>query len=179
MWITVYCASQMGNNEIFLKAAEELGEWIGKNGHNLVFGASDSGLMGVVANAVLENGGKVTGVVPDVPEIKARMHKGLTDYVFTPDMAERKKKMIELADAFIALPGGIGTLDEITEVVCLSQLRIHTKPCIFYNLRGFYEPVYQQFEIMEETGLAHVEGNGKVYFASELDEIAEVLSRER
>lgn len=179
MWITVYCGSRTGNNEIFIKAAKELGEWMGKNGHNLVFGASNSGLMGAVADAVLENGGQVVGVVPDVPEIKARMHKGLTDYVFTADMSERKKRMIEMADAYIALPGGIGTLDEITEVICLSQLRIHTKPCIFFNLRGYYEPVYQQFEIMEETGFAHAGGNGKVYFCAELDEIADVLSRER
>ena len=175
MKITVYCGSQSGNDPKYVQKAQELGRWIASSGHELVFGASDGGLMGAVAGEVLTGGAKVTGVVPDVPLIRARMHKGLSEYIFTKDMSERKQKMIELADAFIALPGGIGTLDEITEVLCLGQLRIHTKPSIFYNVDGFYEPLKEMFAVMEQTGFSHAEGNGRVLFAENINEIEEFL----
>lgn len=176
MKITVYCGSSAGNDEIYMSKAYELGSWIAKSGHELVFGASNTGLMGAVANGALECGGKVIGVVPDVPAIKARMHKGLTDYIFSEDMSARKKKMLDLGDAFIALPGGIGTLDEISEAICLSQLRIHTKPCVFYNINGYYDPIYQCFEKMEDSGFAHLEGNGRVLFSDNLEEIGEYIT---
>ena len=175
MKIAVYCGSASGNDPIYAETAAQLGRWIALNGHELVFGASDSGLMGAVANAVLENGGTVTGVVPDVPEIRARMHKGLTETILTPDMSERKKTMLELADAYIALPGGIGTLDEITEVICLAQLRIHTKACVLYNVNGYYEPLRQLFETMDTAGFGHIGGNGRVLFSDDLEEIGRFI----
>lgn len=176
MKITVYCGSSSGNDKIYTEKAYELGEWIARNGYELVFGASDGGLMGAVANGVLENGGRVTGVVPDVPQIKARMHKKLTEVIYTKDMAERKTKMIEIGDAFIALPGGIGTLDEITEVICLAQLRIHKKPSVFYNIDGYYEPLKEVFRMMEKTEFAHKEGNGRLLFTDSLEELGRFLS---
>lgn len=175
MRITVYCGSSAGNDEIYMKRAYELGSWIAANGHELVFGASNSGLMGAVANGVLDGGGRVTGVVPDVPAIKARMHKGLTEYVYAADMSERKKYMIDMSDAFIALPGGIGTLDEITEVICLAQLRIHNKPAILYNIDGYYGALRELFEKMEQAGFAHPEGNGKLAFLDSIEEIESFL----
>lgn len=176
MKIAVYCGSSAGNDIKYKEAAVRLGEWMARNGHELVFGASDSGLMGAVANAVLDNGGKAIGVVPDVPIIKKQMHKGLTETILTADMSERKKTMLELADAYIALPGGIGTLDEITEVICLSQLRIHTKPSVLFDLDGYYQPLKELFAMMERAGFAHAEGNGRVLFSSDIEEIESFLS---
>lgn len=175
MKIAVYCGSQSGSSPVYTETAERLGEWIGRNGHELVFGASNTGLMGAVADAVMRNGGRTIGVVPDVPLIRARMHQGLSEYVFTQSMSERKQRMLELADAYIALPGGIGTLDEITEVICLSQLRIHTKPSVFVNVQGYYEPLKLMFDNMSAAGFAHEEGNGRVLFSDNIEEIAGFL----
>lgn len=176
MKIAVYCGSSAGNDEKYKNTAAELGRWMAENGHELVFGASDSGLMGAVADGVLNAGGVAIGVVPDVAEIKARMHKGLTKYVYTDTMSERKRQMIELADAFIALPGGIGTIDEITEVICLAQLRLHTKPSILYNIDGYYEPLRDMLRMTEKTGFAHPEGNGRLAFLNNLFDIGKFLS---
>ncbi len=178
MKIAVYCGSSAGNDDKYMRTAVTLGKWIAENGHELVFGASNAGLMGAVANAVLYNGGKAIGVVPDVPVIRAQAHKGLTETIFTKDMSERKKVMLELADAYIALPGGIGTLDEITEVICLSQLRIHTKPIVFYDVDGYYEPMMNMFTVAEKEGFAHKEGNGRVLFSDEIEEIASFITGE-
>lgn len=176
MRIAVYCGSSAGNDEKYKKTAYELGQWIGSHGHDLVFGASDAGLMGAVADGTLSSGGRAIGVVPDVPEIKARMHKSLSEYIFTKDMSERKKKMIDLSEAYIALPGGIGTLDEITEVICLSQLRIHTRPIVFYDVDGYWQPVKDMFATMERTGFSHAGGNGRVLFSDSLEEIGAFIN---
>lgn len=175
MRIAVYCGSSAGSDIKYKEKAYELGQWMGSHGHELVYGAANVGLMGAVADGVLDAGGRAIGVVPDVAGIKARMHPGLSEYVFTADMSERKKRMLELADAYIALPGGIGTLDEITEVLCLAQLRIHVKPSVFYNIDGFYEPVKEVFRMMEEKGFAHAEGYGKMAFLTSVEEIEEFL----
>ena len=121
MKIAVYLGSRNGARPEYVQAARSLGAWIGDKGHTLVYGGSRGGLMGELASAVLNHGGKVTGVLPDVDEIMNLKQKGLTEYIYTKDVAERRSKMIELADAFAVLPGGLGTLDEITEVLSLSE----------------------------------------------------------
>ncbi|MBP3280001.1 MAG: TIGR00730 family Rossman fold protein, partial [Butyrivibrio sp.] len=140
MNIAVYCGSSSGNNSKFMESAKYLGRWIGESGNTLVYGGACKGLMGALADAVLESGGKVIGVLPDVPRIQARKHTGLTECINTSSMAERKAKMIELADAFVALPGGIGTLDEITDVLSLSSLDVVKGPIVLFNTDGYYEP---------------------------------------
>lgn len=175
MNIAVYCGSLIGNDKVFAEAAKELGTFIAEHGHSLIFGANELGLMGVVADSVLEHGGRVIGVVPDIPAMLEGLHPHLTECIYTKDMSERKKKMIDMADAYVALPGGIGTLDEITEVVCLSQIGLHHKPCIFVNTAGFYEPVKDIFAMMERTGFAHPEGNGRVLFSDDIEEIGAYL----
>ena len=105
MNIAVYCGSASGNRPSFTEGAKALGSWIAQNGHTLVYGGSRTGLMGATADAVLAGGGKVIGVIPDVKLIQERRHPGLTECIETKDMAERKQKMIELADAYVALPG--------------------------------------------------------------------------
>ena len=146
MNIAVYCGSASGNRPSFTEGAKALGSWIAQNGHTLVYGGSRTGLMGATADAVLAGGGKVIGVIPDVKLIQERRHPGLTECIETKDMAERKQKMIELADAYVALPGGPGTLDEISEVICLARLGIENKACIRRSGRNqtFYRTIEQR-----------------------------------
>lgn len=154
MNIAVYCASSFGNNEIYRTETEKLIAYLAGNGCDIIFGASDTGLMSTVADTALKNGAKVTGVVPSLPLIFNARHKGLTDYIFTDTIAERRTKMIEGADAFIALPGGPGTLDEITEVICLARLGIIDRPCIIYNINGYYNPLKEMFKSIAANGFA-------------------------
>ena len=161
-----------GNDKKYERIAAALGTRIAERGHELVFGANSLGLMGTLADAVLAGGGKVTGVVPgNVPSILKGVHPGITSVIKTNDMSDRKRTMLEMADAYVALPGGIGTLDEVTEVICLSQIGIHKKPCILVNLDGFYEPLKEMLAVMGREGFAHPEGYGKLLFSQDLDEI--------
>ena len=146
MNIAVYCGSASGNRPSFTEGAKALGSWIAQNGHTLVYGGSRTGLMGATADAVLAGGGKVIGVIPDVKLIQERRHPGLTECIETKDMAERKQKMIELADAYVALPGGPGTLDEISEVICLARLGIENKACVLFDTDGYYKDLKKIFE---------------------------------
>ena len=177
MKIAVYCGSTAGNDSVFAENARALGEWMGRNGHELVYGGSHTGLMGAVANGVLHAGGKVTGVVPDVPAIKKRVHPGITKLIETDSVAERKTRMIELADAFLALPGGLGTLDEITEILSLQSLELVKGPVIFYNLKGYYEPMKLVFSRILENGFGKPEYFSQVHFPKRLEEVAEILGR--
>ena len=173
--IAVYCGSSPGNKEIFSEDIKKLGNWIGANGHTLVYGGCNTGLMGAIADSVLEAGGKVIGVLPDVPVIKARTHGGLTEYIETHTMAERKTKMIELSDAFIALPGGIGTYDEITEILSLSSLRIVKGPVIFYNTEGYYDIMKALLDNIVDNGFGKDEYFSRVLFSNDVEEIAKCI----
>ena len=175
MNIAVYCGSTAGNNSKFTDSAKELGRWIGENGHTLVYGGADRGLMGVLADSVLESGGKVIGVLPDVPRIQERKHKGLTECINTASMAERKAKMIELSNAFVALPGGIGTLDEITDVLSLSSLDVITGPVVLFNTDGYYEPFKKLLDNVIQNGLGRKEYFERALFSDDMKEIAEFL----
>lgn len=162
MNIAVYCGSTSGKKESYTIGAMALGVWIAEHGHTLVYGGANSGLMGTVANAVLANGGKAIGVLPDVPLIQSKRHPGLTEYINTADMAERKNKMIQLSDAYVALPGGVGTLDEISDILALSKLGIDEKPCVLFDIDGFYQPFRKvldtiiEAEFMLKSELSHV-----------------------
>lgn len=175
MNIAVYCGSSSGNNPRFIEAAKELGTWIGKNGHTLVYGGASKGLMGAVAGAVIEAGGRVIGVIPDVAIIQARKHTGLTELIETGSMAERKSKMIELADAFVALPGGIGTLDEITEVMSLCSLSIVKAPIVLFNTGGYYEPLKAVLDNVISAEFGREEYFSNVLLSEDLNEIADHL----
>ena len=136
MNITVYLGANAGNDPALAEAVRELGSWIGANGHRLVYGGSRSGLMGQLAQSALDAGGTVTGVEPQFFVQQELQHDGLTELIVTEDMTDRKTKMIELGDAFIAFPGGTGTLEEIAEVMSKLALNHLDAPCIFYNLNG-------------------------------------------
>ena len=156
MNITVYLGALEGKDPALKRAVRELGTWIERRrGNALVYGGNpQSGLMGEIAESVLQAGGKVTGVEPQF-FIKAELqHEGLTSLIITKDMSERKAKMIELGDAFIAFPGGTGTLEEIAEVMSMVSLKQLDAPCILYNLNGYYNDLQALLRHMIEMGLS-------------------------
>jgi len=139
MNIAVYCGSGFGKNPRYVQVAQELGTWIGENGHTLVYGGSSVGLMGVISQAVMDAGGDVIGVEPQFFIDAGVAQHDLTELIVVETMAERRAAMIERADAFIALPGGVGTLEEISEIMCRIRLRLTVAPCILVNIDGFYD----------------------------------------
>lgn len=179
MNIAVYCGSSAGSKEAYTIGAVALGMWIAENGHTLVYGGARGGLMGTIANSVLSNGGKVIGVLPQVESIQNRRHQFLTEYIDTKDMAERKAKMIELADAYIALPGGPGTLDELSDIISLQRLHINENPCILYDIDGFYQPLKAFFEEMQSSGFAAKEDFNRVLISKDLSEIEAFIQSRR
>lgn len=175
MNITVYLGANEGNDTSLRKAVEELGSWIGKSDNTLIYGGSKSGLMGVLASSVLSYGGKVIGVEPKFFIEKELQHDGLTSLIVTEDMSERKNKMIELGEAFIAFPGGTGTLEEIAEIMSKVSLKQLNAPCIFYNLNGYYNDMKALLNHMIEKGLSSKERQEGIYFANNLDGIKQIL----
>ena len=139
--ICVYCGSNPGADPAFAKAARELGRILADRGLGLVYGAGNVGLMGIIADAVLEAGGEVTGFIPKALEEKELAHTGITELVVVDSMHERKQLMADRADGFIAMPGGVGTLEEVIEVFTWLQLRFHAKPIGLLNIAGFYDPL--------------------------------------
>ena len=175
MNITVYLGASAGNDPAFLPAVQELGNWIGANRHALVYGGSKSGLMGALADSVLEAGGHVTGVEPSFFIEAEFQHDGIDDLIVTSDMAERKAKMIELGDAFIAFPGGTGTLEEIAEIMSKVSLKQLDAPCILYNLNGYYDSLKALLDHMIAMGLSSPERQQGISFADNLAEIKTIL----
>ena len=177
MNITVYLGANAGNDPALAEAVRELGSWIGANGHRLVYGGSRSGLMGQLAQSALDAGGTVTGVEPQFFVQQELQHDGLTELIVTKDMTERKTRMIELGDAFIAFPGGTGTLEEITEVMSKVSLGHLDAPCILYDLDGYYAGLKALLAHMVKMGLSSPERQSGIYFVKNLDEIKSILKR--
>ena len=176
MKITVYLGANEGSDPALKQAVQELGSWIGQSGNALVYGGSRSGLMGTLAESVLAAGGEVTGVEPQFFVDSELQHDGLTELIVTKDMTDRKTKMIELGDAFIAFPGGTGTLEEIAEVMSKVSLKHLDAPCILYNLNGYYDGLKALLGHMIEMGLSTKERQEGIYFADTLDEIERILA---
>ncbi len=177
MKITVYLGANKGNDQRLEEEAKRLGNWIGANGHDLVYGGSLNGLMGVLAKAVKDAGGKVTGVEPQFFIDAGFLYEEIDELIVTEDMSERKKKMIELGDAFIAFPGGTGTLEEISEVMAKVSLRHLHAPCILYDLNGYYAGLRMQLDTMIRLGLSNEERLSGIFFVRDLGEISEILTR--
>ncbi len=175
MNITVYLGANEGNDADLRKAVKELGTWIGESGNALVYGGSKSGLMGAIADSVLASGGEVTGVEPQFFIVNEFQHDGLTELIVTKDMSERKSKMIELGDAFIAFPGGTGTLEEIAEVMSKVSMKHLKAPCILYNLDGYYCHLKALLEQMIKKGLSSKERQEGIYFAESLEDIKRII----
>lgn len=175
MNITVYLGANEGKDPELKKAVRELGAWIGSCRHRLVYGGSKCGLMGDLAESVLMAGGEVIGVEPQFFLDAGMDYEAITQLIATKDIPERKAKMIELGEAFIAFPGGTGTLEEITEImsmVCLGHL---TAPCIVYNLNGYYDSLQALLANMVRMGLAYEDKIERICFAENLKDIKIIL----
>ena len=175
MNITVYLGANEGNSPDLKTAVRELGTWIGRSGHRLIYGGSKAGLMGELAESVLLAGGEVTGVEPQFFIDAGYEYNDITELIVTRDMSERKAKMIELGEAFIAFPGGTGTLEEISEImskVCLGHL---DAPCILYDLNSYYGHLKALLRHMIDMGLSSEEKQRGIYFADDLEEIKHIL----
>jgi uncharacterized protein (TIGR00730 family) len=138
--ICVYCGSSPGTAPAFVEAARDFGRVLAENGIGLVYGGGNVGIMGELSQSVLQHGGEVTGIIPDFLVAREHAHNTTQGLIVTRDMHERKRKMFELADAFVALPGGIGTLEELVEQLTWAQLGRHSKPVLVANIKGFWEP---------------------------------------
>jgi uncharacterized protein (TIGR00730 family) len=156
--VCVYCGSSPGRDEIYAKAGHLLGRSLAKSGLRLVYGGGTKGIMGAVAEGALKAGGKVTGIIPRFlinKEATETALDRLDELLITDNMHERKHKMFEKSDAFVALPGGIGTVEEIVEVMTWGQLGHHRKPIVFANVKGFWNPMLALIDHMSNEGFIH------------------------
>lgn len=151
--IALFCGAKTGSDPAFATLAAEVGHGLAQRGWTLVYGGGGVGLMRVVADAVLAGGGEVIGVIPDLLMQREVGHTGVTRLEIVPDMAVRKTRMIELADGFLTLPGGFGTLDELFEVVTLRQLGQHGKPIVLADPTGYWQPLLAACDAMRAAGL--------------------------
>src|SRR5262249_41788522 len=171
--ICVFCSSSNSIDEVYFDAARELGKAIAERGWGLVYGGSDVGLMGAVARAVHLHQGNVVGVIPQTIHARGIAYETADELLVTRDLRERKAEMERRADAFIAMPGGFGTLEEVVEVLTLKQLQLHTKPIIFLNINGFYDPLVTLFEHYYQQRFAKPDSRQLYYLAPDVTSAAE------
>ena len=169
--ITVFCGSSFGTDAIFKDQAKLLGETLAKQNIELVYGGANVGLMGAVADGVLDKGGKVIGVLPDFLRSKEIAHTGLTELILVKSMHERKTKMSELCDGVIALPGGFGTLEELFEMVTWAQLGLHKKPIAILNINGFYDSLIEMIQTMVDKGLLKEANQQMLLVSNEIEDL--------
>jgi uncharacterized protein (TIGR00730 family) len=175
MRICVFCSSSDVIEPAYFAAATWLGENMARRGDTLVFGGTNAGLMGALAQAVHLGGGKVIGVIPRFIADRGLAYEAADELIVTLNMRERKAEMEERAEAFLALPGGFGTLEEMLEIITLKQLQQHTKPVLFLNTGGFYDPLLALFEHMRQHRFAKAYSNALYHFAPEVDEVFRYL----
>ncbi|MDH9183874.1 TIGR00730 family Rossman fold protein [Staphylococcus epidermidis] len=175
MNIVVYCGASEGNLNIYKQETINLGEWIAEKGHILVYGGGNVGLMGLLADTVLKNNGKVIGVIPEFLIERELSHPNLTELLIVNTMSERKSKMVELGQACIALPGGPGTLEEITEVVSWARVGQNDSPCIFYNVNNYYKPIENMYDAMVKNDFLTSTDREKILFSNSLDSIEDFI----
>lgn len=176
--IAVFCASSSGARPEYVAAARALGSGIAARGYGLVYGGASVGLMNALADAALASGGKVIGVIPDVIMDREIGHRRLTELLIVRTMHERKALMADRADAFIALPGGFGTMDEFMEIVTWAQLRIHSKPCVLVNTRGYYDALLRFLDTAVDEGMVRAENHALIQVARDADEALTIVERE-
>ena len=172
--VCVYCGSSIGNEPAFEEAADRFGEILARSGVGLVYGGGGIGLMGVIARAVLREGGHVTGIIPEFLQKREIRFDEVSELIVTETMHERKQKMFELSDAFVALPGGIGTLEETVEMMTWAQLERHNHPIILANLQGFWNPLVELFDHFIERKFTHSRLRS---LYSVVDKVEDVLPR--
>ena len=174
--ICVFCGSSLGKDPIYQQMAQATGQAIAEQGKTLIYGGGRSGLMGVVADSALKAGGRVVGIIPNALVDRELAHKGLTELYVVNNMHERKTQMSEQADAFIALPGGAGTLEEIFEQWTWNQLGIHQKPCAFLNVGGFYDDLIKMIQGSVARGFSQSRFVDQLIVANDINEILTAFS---
>ena len=175
--VAVYCGSANGCNSAFLAEAKQLGSAIASAGFGLVYGGASVGLMGAVADSALAGGAEVIGVLPEILSGSEIAHRGLTRLEMVPTMHERKARMVKLADAFLMLPGGYGTLDEMMEIVTWKQLRLHEKPCILINIAGYWNGLLTFLDSTVEAGFLKPENRNLLEVANTVAEAVKLVNR--
>jgi uncharacterized protein (TIGR00730 family) len=158
--VCVYCGSSPGSDPAFVKTAREFGKILAENDVRLVYGGGSIGLMGALAGAVIEHGGAATGIIPEFLTAKERPRRLAQEQIVTHDMHERKRTMFDRADAFVALPGGLGTLEELVEQMTWAQLGRHKKPILVANINGFWDPLLALIDHMRTLGLVPAPARG-------------------
>jgi uncharacterized protein (TIGR00730 family) len=174
--VAVYCGSALGNNPAFLAEATELGRAIAAAGLGLVYGGANIGLMGAVADAALAGGAPMVGVLPEVLAVREIAHEGLSTFELVPTMHERKARMAELAEAFLVLPGGYGTLEEVLEAVTWAQLGLHEKPCILINTANYWDGLLRFLDTAVEAGFLKAHNRALLRVAAGADEAVGMLA---
>ncbi len=165
--ICVFCSSSAALDKTYFDAATDFGVQIGQRGWSLVYGGTDIGLMGTVARATHQGGGKVIGVIPETLHARGIGYSSADEFIVTPDLRQRKAVMDSRSDAFVTLPGGFGTLEEVVEVLTLKQLQLHDKPIVFLNTNGFYDPLVTLFEHFYEQKFAKFSSRDLYHIAPE------------
>ena len=169
--ICVFCASSLGNHPVYAETAFELGEILAENGIELIYGGAQVGLMGKVADGALSKNGKVTGIIPGFLQTKEIAHHSLNELITVQTMHERKALMHDRSDAFIALPGGFGTMEELFEILTWAQLSLHQKPIGVLNINGYYDPLIQLVDKMIEEELLRNEYKGMLLISDSIEDL--------
>lgn len=175
--VAVYCGSRMGNNPVYEAAARELGDALAKNDMGLVYGGASIGLMGAVADTVISGGAQAVGVIPTFMLNHEIAHEGLTRLHLTDTMHTRKAIMAEYADAFITLPGGLGTLEEIMEIATWRQLYQHEKPMVILNINGFYDPLIEHLKHTAAEGFMKQEDIERLVVCDDIESAVSLLNK--
>jgi uncharacterized protein (TIGR00730 family) len=175
--VCIYCGSNSGFKSSFRAAAVEIGQLCARSGLGVVYGGGGVGLMGAVADAALAKGGEVIGIIPKLLVEKEKEHRGVTQLFEVETMHERKKMMFDLSDAFIALPGGIGTLEEIVEAFTWQQLGYHQKPVGILNVDGFFDPLLTFLSDMEKNGFLRKENLDSLLIEEDAETLLEIMSK--
>jgi len=175
--ICVYCGSGPGTDPAFVESARAFGAILAKNDVGLIFGGGSIGMMGAIAKSVLDHGGKVTGIIPEFLVAREHAMRGADNLIVTRDMHERKRKMFEMADAFVAMPGGIGTLEEVVEQMTWVQLGRHRKPILLANIKGFWNPLCALIDHMRKLEFIRGDLNFDLLVADNVDDILPFLQK--
>jgi uncharacterized protein (TIGR00730 family) len=175
--ICVYCGSGPGTDPAFIESARAFGAILAKNNIGLIFGGGSIGMMGAIAKSVLDHGGKVTGIIPEFLVAREHAMRGADNLIVTRDMHERKRKMFEMADAFVAMPGGIGTLEEVVEQMTWVQLGRHRKPILLANIKGFWNPLCALIDHMKKLEFIRGDLTFDLHVADKVEDILPLLQK--
>ncbi len=173
--IAVFCGASIGFNPVYAKAAKDLGIFLARKNIEIIFGGGKFGMMGALADAALQEGGTVTGVIPDFLKVVEIEHTGVQKMITSKNMADRKMIISKTVDGYIALPGGFGTLDELMEALTLGQLQIEHKPVGILNINGFFDPLIAQFDLMVKEGFLKPENRNMVLVSDKIEKLFEMM----